>query len=59
MDFPFELLLFGFLIFTAFCVLWVRDLFAAAMLTGIFSLLSAGVLLLMDAVDVSFTEAAS
>lgn len=36
----------------------LRDLFAAAMLLGIFSLLSAGLFLVMDAVDVAFTEAA-
>ena len=34
------------------------DLFAAVMLTGIFSLLSAAFFLTMDAVDVAFTEAA-
>ena len=34
----------------------LRNLFAAAMLTGIFSLLSAGLFVLMDAVDVAFTE---
>lgn len=56
--FPIELLLFGFLIATALAVAMVSDLFAAAMLFGIFSLLSAGMMLLMDAVDVSFTEAA-
>ena len=32
------------------------DLFAAAMMTGIFSLVSAGLFTLMDAVDVAFTE---
>jgi multicomponent Na+:H+ antiporter subunit B len=53
-----EFVLFAFLILTALSVAWVRDLFAAAMLLGIFSLLSAGSLLLMDAPDVSFTEAA-
>lgn len=56
--FPIELVLFAFLIGTALAVVIVRDLFAAAMLFGIFSLLSAGMMLLMDAVDVSFTEAA-
>ncbi len=55
---PIELLLFAFLIATAATIAWVRDLLAAAMLFGIFSLLSAGMMLLMDAVDVSFTEAA-
>ncbi len=58
MTLPIEFFLFAFLILTALAVAQVRDLFAAAMLLGIFSLLSAGMLLLMDAVDVSFTEAA-
>jgi multicomponent Na+:H+ antiporter subunit B len=34
------------------------NLFAAVMLTGIFSLLSAAVFVVLDAVDVAFTEAA-
>jgi multicomponent Na+:H+ antiporter subunit B len=53
-----EFVLFAFLIATALMVVVVRDLFAAAMLFGIFSLLSSGMMLMMDAVDVSFTEAA-
>lgn len=53
-----ELLLFVFLIATAATISRTRDLLAAAMLFGIFSLLSAGMMLLMDAVDVAFTEAA-
>ena len=55
---PVEAVLFGFLLIIALMVTRVRDLFAAAMLTGIFSLLSAGMFTLMDAVDVAFTEAA-
>lgn len=43
---------------TAIQIVRLDDLFAAAMLTGIFSLLSAGLFVLMDAVDVAFTEAA-
>lgn len=35
-----------------------QNLFAAVMLTGIFSLLSAAVFVVLDAVDVAFTEAA-
>jgi multicomponent Na+:H+ antiporter subunit B len=58
MTLPIEFFLFVFLIATAIAVARVRDLFAAAMLFGVFSLLSAGMMLLMDAVDVSFTEAA-
>lgn len=53
-----ELLLFVFLLITAVAIARLRDLFAAAMLTGMFSLLSAGLFVLNDAVDVAFTEAA-
>jgi multicomponent Na+:H+ antiporter subunit B len=52
------LILFGLLLATAVVIARLTDLFAAAMLTGIFSLLSAGLFTLMDAVDVAFTEAA-
>jgi multicomponent Na+:H+ antiporter subunit B len=52
------LILFGLLLATAVLIARLTDLFAAAMLTGIFSLLSAGLFTLMDAVDVAFTEAA-
>ncbi len=58
MAFPLELILFGFLVAIALAIARLRDLFAAAMLTGIFSLLSAGLFTVMDAVDVAFTEAA-
>jgi multicomponent Na+:H+ antiporter subunit B len=57
MAFPIELVLFSFMIALALYLARTRDLFAAAMLFGIFSLLSAGMLTLMDAVDVAFTEA--
>ena len=43
---------------TAVQIVRLDDLFSAAMLTGVFSLLSAGLFVLMDAVDVAFTEAA-
>lgn len=56
--FPIELPFFLLLLATALVIVRLRDLFAAAMLTGIFSLLSAGLFTLMDAVDVAFTEAA-
>ena len=46
------------LVFTAFAINHIKDLFASIMLTGIYSLLSAGFFVLMDAVDVAFTEAA-
>jgi multicomponent Na+:H+ antiporter subunit B len=43
---------------TAFVVARESNLFAAVMLTGIYSLVSAGLFVVMDAVDVAFTEAA-
>ncbi|NIP59814.1 MAG: DUF4040 domain-containing protein [Gemmatimonadetes bacterium] len=43
---------------TAVAIVLVRNLFAVAMLAGIYSLLSAGLFTTMDAVDVAFTEAA-
>ena len=43
---------------TAVAILRIRNLFAVAMLAGIFSLLSAGLFTALDAVDVAFTEAA-
>ena len=42
---------------TALALLKLRNLFAVAMLAGIFSLLSAALFTVMDAVDVAFTEA--
>ena len=58
MPIPIEAILFCFLIVMAVVIAQLEDLFAAAMLTGIFSLLSAGLFTIMDAVDVAFTEAA-
>jgi multicomponent Na+:H+ antiporter subunit B len=55
---PLELFMFGFLLVMAVAVLRMTDLFAAAMLTGLFSLIAASLMLLLDAVDVAFTEAA-
>ena len=43
---------------TAFGVIRLRSLFAAVMLSGIYSLLSASIFTALDAVDVAFTEAA-
>lgn len=43
---------------TAIAVIYLRDLFAIVMLFGIYSLLSAGFFVTMDAVDVAMTEAA-
>ena len=53
-----EMVLFAFMIALALYIARLRSLFAAAMLFGIFSLLAAGMMTLMDAVDVAFTEAA-
>ncbi len=50
--------LLAFLAVTALGLLRIRNLFAVAMLAGIYSLLSAGLFVVMDAVDVAFTEAA-
>ena len=43
---------------TAIAILRITNLFAVVMLSGIYSLLSAGLFTVMDAVDVAFTEAA-
>ena len=56
--FPTEPIFFVLLIIVGVLVARTTNLYAAAMLTGIFSLLSAGLFTLMDAVDVAFTEAA-
>ncbi len=46
------------LVMTAIAVAWLRSLLAAAMLTGIYSLLSACWMTVLDAPDVAYTEAA-
>lgn len=48
----------GFLLATAVVIIRMRNLFAVIMLTGAFSLLTAGLFVTLDAVDVAFTEAA-
>ena len=53
-----DVALFAFLVVTALTIARLRSLFAVAMLTGLFSLLSSALFVLMDAVDVAFTEAA-
>ncbi|MBY5920775.1 DUF4040 domain-containing protein [Ferrimonas balearica] len=58
MEFLLDILLLSLLVLTALALARTRDLFACAMLTGIYSLLSAAFFVLMDAVDVAFTEAA-
>lgn len=51
-------MLLSFLATTAIAVVVLRDLFAVVMLFGIYSLLTASIFLVLDAVDVAFTEAA-
>lgn len=58
MDSLIDIVLFAFLLVVGLAVARGRDLFAGAMLFGMFSLLSAGLFLIMDAADVAFTEAA-
>ena len=53
-----HIVLFTFLAVIAVVIIRLRDLFAAVMMMGIFSLLSASLFTVMDAVDVAFTEAA-
>ena len=51
-------MLLGFLVVIAIAVVRLRNLFAAVMLTGIYSLHAALLFVTLDAVDVAFTEAA-
>ncbi|MEH6823061.1 MAG: DUF4040 domain-containing protein [Motiliproteus sp.] len=46
------------LLLTAVAAICLRDLFAVVMLFGIYSFLAAGLFMVLDAVDVAFTEAA-
>ncbi len=52
------ILLFVALVATAIAIVFIRSLFAVVMLSGVFSLLAALLFIVMDAVDVAFTEAA-
>jgi len=45
------------LVGVAFAIIWMKDLLAVVMLSGIYGLLSASFFVAMDAVDVAFTEA--
>jgi len=47
-----------FMAMTALALIWLRNLFAVAMMSGIYTLLAAALYVIMDAVDVAFTEAA-
>ncbi len=51
-------MLLSFLAVMAIGILRLRNLFAVVMLSGIYSLISAGLFVVLDAVDVAFTEAA-
>ena len=53
-----DIVLLTFLGLTAIAIVRLRNLFAVVMLSGVFSLLSAGLFVALDAVDVAFTEAA-
>jgi multicomponent Na+:H+ antiporter subunit B len=52
-----HIVLFTFLAVIALAIIRIKDLLAAVMLMGIFSLVSASLFTVMDAVDVAFTEA--
>lgn len=53
-----DLVLFTMLVVVALAIVRLRSLFAVVMMAGVFSLLSALLLVTLDAVDVAFTEAA-
>ena len=58
MEYLINTVLFALLAVTAGAVVHLRSLFAAVMLAGIYSLLTASIFVILDAVDVAFTEAA-
>jgi multicomponent Na+:H+ antiporter subunit B len=53
-----DIVLLGMLMITGFAIARMRSLLAVAMLTSIYSLLSASLFVVLDAVDVALTEAA-
>ncbi len=53
-----DISLLSFMAITALAILKIRELFAAAMLFGLYSLHAAALFVTLDAVDVAFTEAA-
>ncbi len=53
-----DIVFFSLLVVTAIAIIRQTNLFAVAMLSGVFSLLSAGLFVTLDAMDVAFTEAA-
>ena len=52
------MVLLSFLVITVIAIIWLKDLFAAVILLGVYSLIAAAIFVVMDAVDVAFTEAA-
>lgn len=58
MELALTLLLYFALVSTAIAIIFMRKLFAVVILSGVFSLLCALLFIVMDAVDVAFTEAA-
>ncbi|NNE08768.1 MAG: DUF4040 domain-containing protein [Gemmatimonadetes bacterium] len=58
MEFLIDIAVLLLLAFTAIAITRLRNLFAAVMLAGLYSLLSACWMVALDAVDVAFTEAA-
>lgn len=58
MDIVVDIVLLALLAVTALAIIHLRNLFAAVMMAGIYSLLSAALFTTLDAVDVAFTEAA-
>jgi multicomponent Na+:H+ antiporter subunit B len=53
-----DIVLLSFMALTAYAVARIRNLYAVVMLAGIYSLLAAAMFVVLDAVDVAFTEAA-
>jgi len=58
MEYFIDVVLLGLLMITGFAIVRMRSLLAVAMLTSIYSLLSASLFVVLDAVDVALTEAA-
>lgn len=57
-DILIDVTLLTFLLITCLAIIRLHNLFAVVMLFGMFSLLSAGLFVVLDAADVAFTEAA-
>ncbi len=55
MEYLINIVLLALLAATAVAIVRLRNLFAAVMLAGIYSLLTAAVFVILDAVDVAFT----